>query len=230
MTVVGISDGDTIRVRVGSVTERIRVIGINAPELATGDCFAQQSASKMQSLVQSTSVRLTADPTQADRDRYGRLLRHVFLADGRSVAGLLIAGGFGREYTYAGPYTGQLAYRQAEAKARAAGLGIWSSGCALPAPGPTTAAPVPRPAPAPVATRTIPQPAVPATHAPDPAPEPAASGSCDIKGNISSKGEKIYHVPGQRYYAQTKITEAKGERWFCSEQQALNAGWRKSKI
>ena len=54
-------------------------------------------------------------------------------------------------------------------------------------------------------------------------------GSCQIKGNISAKGERIYHVPGQRSYNQTKISPAKGERWFCSEAQAQAAGWRRAK-
>ena len=53
---------------------------------------------------------------------------------------------------------------------------------------------------------------------------------CLIKGNISSSGEKIYHMPGQRYYDKMVIDENKGERWFCSEDEAVSAGWRKSKI
>lgn len=56
------------------------------------------------------------------------------------------------------------------------------------------------------------------------------SGNCVIKGNISSSGEKIYHLPGQRYYNQTVIDQNKGERWFCTEEEAQNALWRKSKI
>ena len=52
---------------------------------------------------------------------------------------------------------------------------------------------------------------------------------CPIKGNISSSGEKIYHVPGGQYYSRTKINETKGEKWFCSEKEALSLGWRKSK-
>ena len=55
-------------------------------------------------------------------------------------------------------------------------------------------------------------------------------GECVIKGNISTNGEKIYHVPGQKYYNQTVIDDDKGEMWFCSEEEAVNAGWRKSKI
>ena len=65
-------------------------------------------------------------------------------------------------------------------------------------------------------------------------PSPTVQGAqsqngCSIKGNISSGGN-IYHVPGQRYYEKTKVEEEKGERWFCSEAEAENAGWRKSKV
>lgn len=53
---------------------------------------------------------------------------------------------------------------------------------------------------------------------------------CDIKGNIAvDSGEKIYHLPGQRYYEQTKISPSYGERWFCSEADAVAAGWRKAR-
>lgn len=54
--------------------------------------------------------------------------------------------------------------------------------------------------------------------------------ACDIKGNVNTRGEKIYHVPGQKYYAETRISPAHGERWFCSEEEAEAAGWRKSKV
>lgn len=50
--------------------------------------------------------------------------------------------------------------------------------------------------------------------------------SCFIKGNISRSG-RIFHVLGSRYYAETQITEQRGERWFCSEAEALKAKWRK---
>ena len=53
-----------------------------------------------------------------------------------------------------------------------------------------------------------------------------APDGCKIKGNINSKGDKIYHAPGTRSYGATKINESKGERWFCSEDEATTAGWR----
>jgi hypothetical protein len=53
---------------------------------------------------------------------------------------------------------------------------------------------------------------------------------CLIKGNVSSKGERIYHPPGCRYYSSTVIDPKRGERWFCSEQEAVAAGWRRTKV
>jgi len=52
---------------------------------------------------------------------------------------------------------------------------------------------------------------------------------CKIKGNISRSGVRIYHMPNGAYYGRTQISESKGERWFCSEREAKEAGWRKSK-
>lgn len=54
--------------------------------------------------------------------------------------------------------------------------------------------------------------------------------ACVIKGNVSiNTGERIYHVPGQKFYTPTKISRWYGERWFCSEAEARAAGWRKSR-
>ncbi len=55
------------------------------------------------------------------------------------------------------------------------------------------------------------------------------SQDCTIKGNVSiNSRERIYHVPGQERYAETKISPQYGERWFCSESEARAAGWRKA--
>lgn len=55
----------------------------------------------------------------------------------------------------------------------------------------------------------------------------APPGDCPIKGNISGNG-RIYHLPGQAHYEKTRISTARGERWFCTEAAALDAGWRKA--
>jgi endonuclease YncB( thermonuclease family) len=56
----------------------------------------------------------------------------------------------------------------------------------------------------------------------------ANTGGCVIKGNISSAGERIYHVPGGVFYDATRIDTAHGEHWFCTEADASAAGWRRS--
>jgi hypothetical protein len=52
---------------------------------------------------------------------------------------------------------------------------------------------------------------------------------CNIKGNISiDTGNKLYHLPGMKDYQITKISPEKGERWFCTESEAIASGWRKA--
>lgn len=52
-----------------------------------------------------------------------------------------------------------------------------------------------------------------------------APEGCPIKGNISNNGH-IYHAPWSPWYGKTKVSEERGERWFCTEREALDAGWR----
>ena len=55
--------------------------------------------------------------------------------------------------------------------------------------------------------------------------EASAPQGCAIKGNVSRNG-RIYHLPWQPWYGNVKIDETRGERWFCSEAEARDAGWR----
>ena len=57
----------------------------------------------------------------------------------------------------------------------------------------------------------------------------AGTDACKLKGNVSTRGERIYHVPGQKYYNATRISASRGARWFCSE-EARAAGWRRSRV
>jgi len=52
-----------------------------------------------------------------------------------------------------------------------------------------------------------------------------ARGVCQIKGDIGPDGERLYHRPGESSYGLVWINEAKGERWFCSVEEAEAAGW-----
>lgn len=210
--VVRVADGDTLTVRIGGRRERIRIIGIDTPE--TGECGFEAAREALVRAV-AGGVRLEADRTQDDRDRYGRLLRHVVLPDGTLAAQQLIGAGLGREYTYAAAYRHRDAYVAAERTARGRAFGVWSAGCARPV------------APTPAGPSNQARPSASDTSAPR-GGEAArgASEGCRIKGNINGDGEKIYHVPGGRSYDETRISAGTGERWFCSPEQARAAGWR----
>ncbi|MBD1875682.1 cold shock domain-containing protein [Nodosilinea sp. FACHB-131] len=71
--------------------------------------------------------------------------------------------------------------------------------------------------------------AEPDTTAPPSPVEAFTEPTCMVKGNISiSSGNKLYHVPGMEDYEGTEIHLDKGERWFCTEAEAIAAGWRRA--
>ncbi|WP_051442633.1 hypothetical protein [Mesorhizobium sp. WSM3626] len=54
--------------------------------------------------------------------------------------------------------------------------------------------------------------------------------ACNIKGNVSiNTGQRIYHTPGDKFYAATIIRPEYGEAWFCSEDEARAAGWTRAR-
>lgn len=52
-----------------------------------------------------------------------------------------------------------------------------------------------------------------------------APKGCPIKGNVTANG-RIYHLPWSPWYGRIRMDQAKGKRWFCSEAEAIAAGWR----
>jgi hypothetical protein len=54
---------------------------------------------------------------------------------------------------------------------------------------------------------------------------PTAPSGCAIKGKITKNGH-IYHTPWSPWYTISKVDERRGERWFCTEAEATEAGWR----
>ena len=128
--VVKVIDGDTIVVKIDGKDEVIRLIGINTPETVDPrrpvECFGREASDKAKEILTGKKVFLEADPTQADRDKYGRLLRYVFLEDGTNFNKLMIMEGFAFEYTYYIPYKYQSEFKEAERKAREAKKGLWA--------------------------------------------------------------------------------------------------------
>ena len=56
-----------------------------------------------------------------------------------------------------------------------------------------------------------------------------ATEECIVKGDITERGIRIYHLPGGKFYDQVEINAATGERWFCSAEEAQMQGYRPSK-
>jgi endonuclease YncB( thermonuclease family) len=122
-TVSRIIDGDTVEVIIEEVKEKVRLLGINAPEISSGDCYAQESKARMGQLVSNKEVKLISDPKNSDRDKYGRLLRYVMLGE-TDIGEQMILEGFALFYsTY--PITKAKTYEEAENKAKDAVVGLW---------------------------------------------------------------------------------------------------------
>lgn len=194
-------DGDTLEI--GS--QRIRLHGIDSPE--SGQSCADAGGQDYrcgQRAALALSDRIGRAPLicdQSDTDRHGRAIAICF-RDGVDLNAWMVREGHAVAWRkYSTDYLGE------EALARAEGRGIWAGTFAMPWDWR-------------VARR--------ASDAASGAQTPPPPG-CEIKGNINSASVRIYHVPGQQHYERTRINTARGERWFCSEGAARQAGWRRAK-
>lgn len=177
--VSNVVDGDTIDVNIGGVEQRVRLLGIDTPETKHPtkpvECFGQEAFARTSALVQGQVVLLEADESQGNTDQYERLLRFVWLPDGRLVNLVLIAEGYAFEYTYNLPYRYQAVFKKAQKTAREGQAGLWATnacgGQRIIAEEPTTATPVPTPTPEPTARPTHCDPAYPDVCIPSPPPD-----------------------------------------------------------
>jgi endonuclease YncB( thermonuclease family) len=225
-----ILDADTIAIG----NERIRLQGVDAPE-TDQTCLDSTGAlwncgiDARDRLTRHIGSRETSCVTNG-KDAFGRWLATCSTNDG-DLSAWLVREGLGMAFIrYSNAYVAD------EAVARSAQKGMWAGAFIAPWDWRTrTASTVILGSykPTEEQTRLL----LPST--PQLQPRPALSvppqsqaqrAECLIKGNINSKGEHIYHVSGQRYYDRTQIDESKGERWFCSEQEAIAAGWRKAML
>lgn len=129
--VIKVVDGDTIDVEIEGKVQRLRLIGINTPETVdprkSVECFGSEASKKAGELLLGKFVVLENDDAQQDRDRYGRLLRYVFLPDGTHFNKYMISEGFAYEYTYGSPYKYQQEFKQAQLDAQNQNKGLWNS-------------------------------------------------------------------------------------------------------
>lgn len=120
-TTVEVIDGDTIVVELAGVRERLRIVGINAPE--RGECLADDAGRRLQELVAGREVELV--PDRSDRDRFGRLLRYVEV-DGADVGAELVRAGLALARRYPPDTARADEYDALQQGAEDAGVGLWA--------------------------------------------------------------------------------------------------------
>ncbi|SRR6056297_3071476 len=208
---VRVVDGDTISLG----EHRIRLHGIDAPE-SDQACLDPQGAPWPcgDAATERLAALIGDDPvhcSERDIDRYQRIIGECF-TDSTNLNATLVAEGLAFAYRRF-----SLDYAGLEDEAREAGRGIWAG---------TVQAPWDH--------RRNPQhmliPDVGATGSTSAAQDAGSGlqppGDCAIKGNINRHGERIYHTPDSSSYSRTRIDESRGQRWFCTEEEARAAGWR----
>ncbi len=122
LVVSSITDGDTIKLDDNSI---IRILGIDAPE--SNECYNKQSTDKAKELLMDRQVRLEADETQDNKDRYDRLLRYVYYAD-KDFGAEMVKSGMAEAYRDY-PVTKLDEYISLENLAKENKLGMWSVVC-----------------------------------------------------------------------------------------------------
>ncbi|HSH31891.1 MAG TPA: thermonuclease family protein [Candidatus Saccharimonadales bacterium] len=129
--VVEVVDGDTIEVELNGQTDIVRLIGLDTPETKDPrkpvQCFGKAATDKARELMAGGSVRLEADSSDSDRDKYKRLLRYAYLPDGTLVNAEMIKQGYAFAYTIF-PFEKLDEFRELERQARQQNLGLWA-GC-----------------------------------------------------------------------------------------------------
>lgn len=131
--VVRVVDGDTLIVRHDGREERLRYIGIDAPESVNPDapveCFGPEASEENSRLVAGRTVYLEADVEE--RDQFGRLLRYVYLEPDGDAAGfinlMLVTDGFAEAGNYPPNERHNDVLFEAEQEARDAGRGMWGA-------------------------------------------------------------------------------------------------------
>jgi micrococcal nuclease len=128
-------DGDTIEVVEGDTKQKVRLLGINAPESVdprrTVECFGKEASSYLKQILEHRLVSIHTDGTQSTYDKYHRLLGYVYRDDGLFVNKHMIEEGYAYEYTYSTPYQYQSDFRQAQQQARTEEKGLWAKGVCM---------------------------------------------------------------------------------------------------
>lgn len=134
--VVRVVDGDTLDAKLDSEPTKeykVRLLGVNTPETVDPrrpvQCFGKEASDFTKHTLNGKRIWLRADPQADERDKYGRLLRNVYLEDGTDFNALLISQGYAYAYvSFPQDPARKTELRRLESEAKAAGRGLWAPG------------------------------------------------------------------------------------------------------
>ena len=228
-TVLRVVDATTLEVRSDGQSLRVRYLGVSVPEAGSvgadvGSVY-EQALQFNRFLVEGKDVQLERGAVETDTD--GTLLRYVYVG-GEMVNRALLTNGHATVADFPPAFRYRADFQAAEEDARNGGRGVWAS----------TAAGVQDPAPAhgsPTASLPVPQfsggtlPSLPSSRG-GRVCDYSGTDEAIIKGNVDvATGERLYHVPDGLFYPIIVVEDAQGDQWFCTEQEAIAAGWKRSK-
>lgn len=200
-------DGDTVRIKYNGISEKVRFLLVDTPEtnhetLGEQPYGPEAKEFTKQLLDGQDTVYLEFDVSY--RDKYQRLLAYIYTKDGISVQEQLLKNGLARVAYIYNPNTKHVDwFNSIQKTAQKSAIGIWSVEDY-------------------VTNRGYDKDAYYASTKENNNESSTTSddNSCVIKGNINSKGNKIYHMLGQRDYENTVA-----EEMFCTESEAEAAGF-----
>lgn len=216
-------DGDTVELSEGT---KVRLIGVNSPESTTRtEPYGKEASNYTKSSLTGKTVYLEKDVSETDQ--YGRLLRYVWIdipkgmndseIKSKMFNAILVEEGYAQVSTYPPDVKYRDYFTKYTVEARNAKKGLWNID-----PNGTTKGDA-------ISNSTNNSNSSSTSKSNSTSSSISSSNESKsskglIKGNINSKGEKIYHVPGGQFYDKTNA-----EQLFNTEQEAQAAGYRKSK-
>jgi micrococcal nuclease len=208
-TVVRVIDGDTLDIAFHNHIKRIRIIGIDTPETVKHnhpiECYGKEATLQAEKMLLYQKIKLQKDTKGDDIDIYNRLLRHVILKNGENFGAFMVQNGYAKAYKKF-EYETKKEFLDYEKDAQKNKKGMWEENICN------------------KKTKEL------SNKKEKNIPLTEEKSTCKIKGNISSSGKKIYHLPSQRYYKRTFIDTKKGEKYFCTEEEAQQNGFLRSKV
>lgn len=125
--IIQVFDGDTFSAKINGVTEKIRILGIDTPEVAggyrEGECFGENASAFTKKVLAGKSVVLIPSKTGDDTDQYGRYLRYVEI-DGKDFGKILLEEGYAQSYKKF-PHDKRAVYNTLESQAKTQQKGLW---------------------------------------------------------------------------------------------------------